>query len=33
MDVPRTGWFIVEHPINIDDFGGTTISGNPQVVE
>ena len=31
MGVPQNGWFIMEHPIKLDAFGGTTIFGNIQI--
>ena len=29
---PQNGWFIVEHPIKMDDLGGTIIFGNTHIV-
>ena len=31
--VPQNGWFIMEHPIEMDQFGGTTIFGNIHISE
>ena len=31
IGVPQNGWFILEDPIKTDDFGGTTILGNPHI--
>ena len=31
IGVPYNGWFILENHIKMDDFGGTTIFGNPRI--
>ena len=32
MEIPKHGWFVIENPFKIDDFGGTPISGNHHIV-
>ena len=36
MGVPKNGWFVLEHPINMDDLGGSMgfvdLVSNPNVV-
>ena len=31
IGVPQNGWFIMENPIKVEWFGGTTILGNPHM--
>ena len=33
IGVPQIGWFIMENHIEMDDFGGTTIFGNPHILK